>query len=369
MFFDAAWELGKFDTSKHEYAEDYDSLVKNWAVIWRLAKDSGEGRSSHAREADSTGADSSPERSAESPTIELDDANDARQATLSEYLHKTAALERDVMSFREEFLGGPDRTLSRLEALHRLEEAEIPQGQTPTMSTVLVTMPEGEFGRDFRVAEKSSWGRLSTLAVTLSRKYPWDEAQAAAFVLSGDSYSDDGRTTAFTPPIARIGTRRGLSKGHAAHPYNRTVIMMEVASWVPWKKVMRAFIEKQRELNGGKAPRKPSLRCVEVFRFVLRNCTVKTVDRKEHLARLEHPTWRSLRERWDDVYASEHTWHYGEDNFRNFQRDFELGQAAVLGVPKGGLLGIPGEPRTPAQHIEHLKKRFAEASRQRSTSN
>jgi hypothetical protein len=193
------------------------------------------------------------------------------------------------------------------------------------------------------------------LAETLSRRYPWDEGQAAAFVLCGGAYSDDGSTTAFTPPVARVGTREFVSKGHPAHPYNRTVITMEVASWVPAERVKEAYSKKQRELNGGKRPRPPSLRYIEVFRFCLGHSTTKTVNQAENLARLELPTWSYLRERWDETYLSGHAWHYGEEGNRNFRRDFGIGQDNVLGTVAGGLLGIPGEPRTLAQQRERRR--------------
>jgi hypothetical protein len=58
--------------------------------------------------------------------VELNDTDSPRHWALTEYLHKTAALEWEVISFRSEILGGPYNTLSRSEALRRIKEAECP---------------------------------------------------------------------------------------------------------------------------------------------------------------------------------------------------------------------------------------------------
>jgi hypothetical protein len=357
-FFDIIWAEGwNLET---EY-DAFDAHVESATRYYRRGQETpAAGAREMALPNDKPGTRSTPKKTITTstnsiPHIQLDDANSVRQWALTEYMHATATLDRDVMSFRSEVLGRPHKTLTRSEALHRLEEAEIPQGRTPGVSVVLVTLPEGNFGRRFRVTADSVWGRLSRLAETLSRRYPWDEGQAAAFVLCGDTYSDDGSTTAFIPPVARVGTRELVNKGHPAHPYNRTVITMEVASWVPAEQVKEAYSKKQRELNNGKRPRPPSLRYIEVFRFVLRHSTIKTVNQAENLARLELPTWECLRKRWDETYSSG-IWHYGEKGGWNFRRDFGIGQDNVLGTVAGGLLGIPGEPRTLAQQRERRRE-------------
>lgn len=361
-FFDDVWAEGW----EEEDYEAFDAHVQSAARYYHRGQENAPGSDIRvmASPGDRTGVHDIPtettgsrKRPTPSPErILLDDTNSARQQALTEYLHKTAALDRDVMSFRSEVLGGSHKTLSRGEALHRLEEAENPQAG---VSVVLVALPEGDFGRRFRVAEDSAWGRLSKLAETLSRRYPWDEGQATAFALCGDDYSGEEHTTVwFTPDVLRAGTREGRYKGHAAHPYNRTVIKMEVASWVPAELVKEVYSKKQKELNGAKRPSRPSLRCIEVFRFVLGHSVAKTVSRSENLARLVlRFDWRDLHGRWDKTYLPGHTWHYGEKGGRNFRRDFGIGQDNVLGAVAGGLLGIPGEPLTSAQRLKLLRER------------
>lgn len=361
--FDFVWQLLKedeFDPRADGAVEDYDACIEHYAKVFDMGiRRGGTDARSIPEEAIMAVTNSHTRADPPSGNIQLDDTNSARQQALTKYLHKTAALDRDVMSFRSEDLGGPYKTLSRSEALGRLEKAEIPQGRTPDVPVVLVALPEGDFGRRFRVAEESVWGRLSKLAERLSRRYSWDEGQAAAFALCGEAYSDDGHTAAwFTPDVLRAGTRKGRYKGHTVHPYNRTVITMKVASWVPAELVKEVYSKKQKELNDGKRPSQPSLRCIEVFRFVLGHSVVKTVRRSENLARLVlRFDWRDLHGRWDKTYPPGHTWHYGDKGGRNFRRDFGIGQDNVLGAVAGGLLGIPGEPLTSAQRLKLLRER------------
>ncbi len=357
-FFDFVWgwlKEDEFDPEADGAAEDYDACMEHYAKVFNMGMRSNvrAANTSPPEEVATIDTSSHTKLVPQLKNIQLDDVNSARQHALTEYLHKTAALDRDVMSFRAKVFGGRHKTLSRGDALRLLEQAEDPQEGVPV---VLVLLPEGEYGRRFRVAEDSVWGRLSKLAGTLSRRYPWDEGQAAAFVLCGNAYSDDGSTTSFSPPIARVRIDRHRDKGHPAHPYSRTVITMKVASWVPAEQVKEAYSKAQRELNDGKRLRPPSLRCIEVFRFVMGHSAVETVNRAENLARLRLPPWRELRERWDETHSAGHAWHYGKKGLRNFRRDFGIGQDNVLGAVAGGLLGIPGEPRTLAQQRERRRQ-------------
>jgi hypothetical protein len=107
------------------------------------------------------------------------------------------------------------------------------------------------------------------VGVRPARADPWDEAHATALVLDGDRYSTDGRSMQSVPSTARVGTRTLANRGQAAHPHSETRIRPTVASWIPTEVVSKLYLHEQRAVNGGRKQGEPSLRNIEVFRFVL----------------------------------------------------------------------------------------------------
>ena len=59
-----------------------------------------------------------------------------------------------------------------------------------------------------------------------------------------------------------------------------------------------------------------------MFRFVLAQSKLHVVSSQEGLAKLTIPTWKKLRELWNEQYSEGHKWHYGNDRENRFSRDF-----------------------------------------------
>jgi hypothetical protein len=348
QFFDEVWAIG-FNTSCDSF-DEFDAFVETASKFYRLHM------SDDAKtEEGAIGVKDSYPATRPGAEIELGDANSARIAALADYLQRTAALEPDILRFRERVLGSRHRTISRDEALRRLRRAEIPQGESPSGGVALVMLPEGDYGKRFRVPETSHWGELARLSVRVARAYPWDEAQATAFILCGDRYSADGRSVQYTPSTARVGTRTYRDKGPPTHPHSRTEITLSVASWIPVEVVNKLYLKEQRAINSGRKQGTPSLRNIEVFRFVLQHANSRTVNRGEYLEKLSlSKSWRELCQLWDKRWPTGHGWQYGDEGFRNFRRDFGLGQKAVIGTGQG-LLGVTGEPRTRKEIMRGIK--------------
>jgi hypothetical protein len=58
---------------------------------------------------------------------------------------------------------------------------------------------------------------------------------------------------------------------------------------------------------------------------------LQVVSSQEGLAKLTIPTWKKLRELWNEQYSEGHKWHYGKDRENRFRRDFYRGQMALIG--------------------------------------
>jgi hypothetical protein len=323
-----------------------------------------------------------------------------RIAAFSEYLAKIIATEQGVISFRERFLGGPTNTLSFEQAqefidspaaqvlsyeffqqrsipfieheavLENYEEVHEdgtkwhhatisidPPGLTETTHSGNIREDtirslwwprdkDSEFAHRVRVWKGSVLGELQRLASQLARKHPWQEDQTALFVLTG--------ATSLASTL-RGGTRYSDGTGVAAHKYDYMLITLEVRDWVPAEEVAKAYRKLQREVYGGRNYRSPEDRNVELFRFVLEQSEVQVVDREEHLAKLTLPQWKEMRQAWNGIYPKGHEWHYyssKDPNARVFRRDFDRGQQAVIGT-KLGLPGVPSQPMTKAESVEH----------------
>jgi len=183
------------------------------------------------------------------------------------------------------------------------------------------------YGRRFRLLKTSRWGELARVSVRLARADPWDEAQATAFVLCGDRYSTDGRSISPYPQQRASELEHSQTRGQAAHPHSETKIMLTVASWIPTEVVSKLYLNEQRGVNGGRKQGRPSLRNIEVFRFVLQHTNPRTVNRDEHLEKLSlSKSWRELRELRDKRWPFGHGWRYGDKGVQSFHRDFGLGQ-------------------------------------------
>jgi hypothetical protein len=93
-----------------------------------------------------------------------------------------------------------------------------------------------------------------------------------------------------------------------------------------------------------------------VFRFVLKQSKINIVNTREYLARLELPPWRQMLESWNKQFSEGDPQRYPD--VRNFRRDFDRGQQAVIGTA-WGLPGVPGQPMSYQQRLAEAKAREA----------
>jgi hypothetical protein len=291
-----------------------------------------------------------------------------RSEVVEEYVAKVAACERTVFAFRKRFLGGTALSHAQADALITspaaaylpfeyftpFGESRIPLlNHSATLKTVppksdeggpysldIVVQPPGEtfsvevqqterllyIDEDGQTAEvlvedRSVLEGLRRLSNYLRAEYPWQEAQAAWFVLTGE------------PPALSAATGR-VSRGSAA-PYAE--ITMTVQPWVPADTVWKFYGQLQGQVRTSR-PRALSGRNLAVFRFVVGQQEVKPYSddaqvsalTRQHpkLMKLKQPSWRVMLERWNQPYPAEHKWRY--KYVRNFQRDFQRAAQAIV---------------------------------------
>lgn len=282
------------------------------------------------------------------PDSELKRMVRTRDGALSKYLSKVAATEPSVVRFRDRVLGSPDGVLSPEEAtdlLHSLASNQ--HSASPKESETLVWSKDEEVRNIEHIAvwPGSELWKLKHICRKLAEKYRWSEDQVCYLVLTGRPI----KTATSKSKISR-----SYGSGVAAHKYNRATIRIEVDAWMPAEYVRLGYHMIQRELLG-ENNRQPKLRNMKLFEFVVDHSTLKTVESKEGLAKLTIPTWKRLRELWNEHYPAGDAWHYGEGREHRFSRDFYRAQKAVIGT-EYGLPGVPGEPRTYAENKEALNE-------------
>ena len=117
--------------------------------------------------------------------------------------------------------------------------------------------------------------RLRKLADQLTKAYPWQPAQATAFVLEG------------LMPRATPFTLRLPQTGGDGRP-RRTRVILEVDAWVPTRDVLRAYRDVQRYvLPGHKRP--VGRRSIDLVNFVLKHRPATWAERLRSW-NSEHPT-------------------------------------------------------------------------------
>ena len=291
-----------------------------------------------------------------------------RAEVVEEYVAKVAACERRVFAFRKRFLGGTVLSPAQADALFTspaaaylpfqyftpFGESLIPLlGHSATLRTDTLKGDEGGSysldifvhppGKTFSVEvqrterllyideegqtqetlveDHSVLEGLRRLSNYLAAEYPWQEAQATWFVLTGEL------------PALSAATGR-VSRGSAA-PYAE--ITMTVQPWVPADSVRKFYGQLQGRVLKSR-PRALSERNLEVFRFAVGQQEVKPYSddtpesglTRHHpkLMRLKQPSWRIMLGRWNRQYPAGHKWHY--NYVRNFQRDFQRAAQAIV---------------------------------------
>lgn len=273
----------------------------------------------------------------QAPDGKLKDTIRERIAALSVYLSKIVATDVSVIAFRKDVLGDPTKTLApegATELLHSLAAEQHPGSPGEAETLWWTGSEENTRAEAITVWPGSQLRKLKKISTRLANRYPWTEEQACYLILTG-------RPIRAATMRAKTSTN---STGAPAHRYRRATITMEVDSWMPSEYVRRAYHDLQRTLLG-ENNRQPELRNVVLFRFVVDHSDLQIVNREENLAKLTMPSWKELRELWNERYPQNHEWHYGKDRAHRFSRDFlERGQEAVIGT-KWGLPGVPGMPK------------------------
>lgn len=223
------------------------------------------------------------------PTADLS----ARIEAVSRLAAEHAAGDEEILRFRQRVLGR-DMPMSAEEAEAYLDLPEA-RGTSPSASgpTELLKYQNRHVNHDLHVLAGSPLDELRKLAESLAQSYPWEPAQAAAFVLEG------------LIPLATPFMLRFPQTWHETRP-RRAKLVLEVELWMPAAAVLSAYRDLQRQvLRGHNRP--VSRRSIDLVNFVLRH---------------RPATWPKLLERWNNEhpnatyadyrrfrYAFERAWH------------------------------------------------------------
>lgn len=158
-----------------------------------------------------------------------------------------------------------------------------------------------EVGKDDRMAVRrdSVLGELQRLAKSLTEQFPWREAQATWFILTGEP-------PAVTPIKARYTSRPAKVRIQPSGDTRRFAfgeLTISAAPWVSEKLVAEAYYNLQRQIIRGQQNRPAERRRLEVLRFVLQkeNPIGLTRARRRQIG-------KELVEAWDRKYPK---WAYG----------------------------------------------------------
>lgn len=222
---------------------------------------------------------------------------------LGEFLSKALQLDRGVVRYRRDVLGGLEKTISheeadelvrspaaRLLSVDAFSEEAIPVvGHTarlvhienapdslyvePPGKTVAIASTdtsrqlrfqwftrEGSLGRPL-VNRNSILGRLHRLSENLVKDHPLTVEQAAYLVLCGG----------IVQPRSIYGRIENTNYAPAgAYSYNHSTIALTVASWMSPEQVRRAYAKLRRKATAENTYRSHSDRNIAVFRFVVK---------------------------------------------------------------------------------------------------
>ncbi len=180
---------------------------------------------------------------------------------------------------------------------------EFKTGYPPQEKTWKILPFPGADGYTHRTVVKpfSVLGVLCDKVTRLIQRYPWEEADATWFVLTGE-----------TPWVAPLTWQfRGIGAGFDS--WNYGYITLKVEPWVSASVVERVYSNVQHQLLG-KDNKRVGEKNRELFRFV--------IVRMKPDGSL--PRARELVKEWDHEYPQ---WRYGHDDIqqvRRFRRDYNL---------------------------------------------
>ena len=227
----------------------------------------------------------------------------ARLEAVSRLAAEHAAGDAALLLFRQRVLHR-DTPMTAEEAETYLDrpEARQPSIPQPDGTMEFLRYHNGHITYDLWVWPDSPLDALRKLADTLAESYPWQPAQAAAFVLEG------------VIPLATpfmLGLPQPVHEGRP----RRAKLTMEVDLWMPADEVLRAYREVQRAvLPGHNRPIGPA--SIELVNYVMSRRASES-DRRS--------TWQSLLERWNIEHPDRR---YA--NYRSFRSAFERASRSLL---------------------------------------
>ena len=199
----------------------------------------------------------------------------ARVEAVSRLAAEHAAGDEEILRFRQRVLGR-DTPMSPDEAEAYLDLPKA-RGTNPWAggSIELLKYQNRHVAHDLHVCGGSPLDELRKLAESLAKFYPWEPAQAAAFVLEG------------LIPLATPLMLRFPQTWHETRP-TRAKLVMEVDLWMSAAAVLRAYRRVQRQVLPGHN-RPVSRRSIDLVNFVMQH---RLGTWQEHLDdwNTEHPT-------------------------------------------------------------------------------
>jgi hypothetical protein len=134
-----------------------------------------------------------------------------------------------------------------------------------TYGQALYYVNERGRARTVSVWEWSLLGQLRSLSEGLAQKYGWEPAQSTMFVLTGEIPA--------IPPL-KVGISWNATK--VLYPATTSglrhldaTILMTASPWVPMATVTRAYREAQTKISGSRGGKPPSVKNLQLFRFVI----------------------------------------------------------------------------------------------------
>ena len=223
----------------------------------------------------------------------------ARIDAISRLAAEHASGDEGVLRFRQRVLGrDTPMSPSEAEAYLDLPDARRPPRTGDSGERLEVLHYQNRrIDHDIHVWPRTPLDRLRELALSLCESYPWEPAQAAAFVL-------EGLVPRATPFLLNLPQTL-----HETRP-RRARMIMKVDLWMPAALVLRAYRESQRRVLPGHN-RPISARSVDLVNFVLRHRPATT--------------WQQLLDRWNTEHP---TMRYAD--FRRFHTAYDRAQRSLL---------------------------------------
>jgi hypothetical protein len=215
--------------------------------------------------------------------------------------------------------------------------------RAPTGSWKVLAFP-GEDGYTHRVLvlPRSVLGDLHAEVSRLIQRYPWEEADVAWFVLTGEA-----------PWVAPLTWQfRGIGKQHSEASFSYGFITLKIEPWVPVDEVQQVYGVLQRQLRGNHRARHLETKSLDLLRFVSELRGRRNEAGSEEADTKGYVTERQFRRRkgkeyvalWDEQHPSEKY----DDNTWRFWRDYNRARRAVMSPSYGWPAETPAPSKEPA---------------------